>query len=256
MGPQPLEDALEYERPRPLTAQPDIPQAKRKPVTARVVSVEEIARDTRIYRLDAAGLPPHRAGQYAFIHAEGFSPREYSIASAPEAGYLEFHIKSTGRGGMSDHIFETWQAGASVLVDAPYGDHYWRPSKRPLLALAGGVGIAPLSAILSAHFVHAKHSPAHLYWGVRDITHLYLDNAFRLQAKEHPAFHYVPLLAEKPEGSTLRTGFIAPALEQDFASLEGFAVYIAGPRGMVEATLPALLALGAEREWLFSDAFG
>ncbi len=231
----------------------DLPQPR--PTTARVLSVDEIAEDTRIYRLDTGAELPHRAGQYALLHAEGFEPREFSIASPPEVGYLEFHVKSTGR-GLSAHIFEHWVAGSEVTVQAPYGDHYWRPSSRPLLALAGGVGIAPLKAIIEAHFAYAKHSPAHLYWGVRDATHLYLDKFFKGIGDRYPEFHYVPLLAEKTAGSAFRTGYIAPALEADFTTLAGFNIYIAGPRPMIEATLPALLARGAEKDNLFSDAFG
>lgn len=221
-----------------------------------MATVEEIAADTRIYRLDTGGPLPHRAGQYALLQADGFEPREFSIASPPEAGYFEFHIKATGRGGLSDHIFKTWRKGSDVTLVAPFGEHYWRPSPRPLLALAGGVGIAPLKAIIEAHFAYAKHSPAHLYWGVRDAAHLYLDNFFKGLSTRHPEFHYVPLLAQKSEGATQRTGYIAPALGADFPTLAGFNIYIAGPRAMIDATLPVLLGKGAEKEWLFSDSFG
>lgn len=221
----------------------------------RVTSVADIAAGTRIYRVDTGGPLPHRAGQYALVHAEGFEPREFSIASPPEAGFLEFHIKNTGR-GISRHIFENWQEGAQVTLEGPYGDHYWRPSARPLLALAGGVGIAPLKAVIEAHFSHARRSPAHLYWGVRDETHLYLDGFFRDLMRGNPDFHYIPLLAQAAEGSARRAGFIGPALHDDFPTLAGFSIYIAGPRAMVEATLPVLLEKHADRDWLFSDAFG
>lgn len=243
------DNAEAFEKGRPLTAPAD---TAKKPFRARVTSVEQPAPDTRIYKLEAEGAPPHRAGQYAIVHAEGFQPREYSIASPPESGLLEFHIKSTGRGGMSDHIFETWKQGAEVLIAAPFGDHFWHPAYRPLLALAGGVGIAPLKAVIEAHVMHAPHAPVHLYWGVRDAGHLYLDKFFRALAEEHQGFHYIPLLQE---GSTHRTGFIAPALLQDFKELSEFSIYLAGPQPMVEATLPTLLQMRADKDWLFSDAF-
>jgi CDP-4-dehydro-6-deoxyglucose reductase/ferredoxin-NAD(P)+ reductase (naphthalene dioxygenase ferredoxin-specific) len=221
----------------------------------RIAAIEEPAADTRILKVDIADDIPFRAGQYAMLSAPGFEARAFSIASAPHLPYVEFHIKSTGR-GLSAHIFENWKKGDTVALEAPFGGHYWRPSSRPLLALAGGVGIAPLKAIVEAHFDHAAQSPAHLYWGVRDKAHLYLDSFFRDLAKKHHGFHYVPLLAHDEDKSSLRTGFVGPAVSQDFSTLAGFNIYMAGPAAMVDATLPLLEKRGAEKDFIFSDAFG
>ena len=224
---------------------------------ARIASIEEPAADTRILKVEITGREtiPFRAGQYAMLSAGGFEPRAFSIASAPHLPYVEFHIKSTGR-GLSAHIFENWKKGDVISLEAPFGDHYWRASARPLLALAGGVGIAPLKAIVEAHFDHAAQSPAHLYWGVRDAAHLYHDSFFRETVKKHHGFHYVPLLAHTEAKTPLRTGFVGPAAVQDFPTLAGFNIYMAGPAAMVDATLPLLLKHGAEKEFIFSDAFG
>lgn len=241
-----------------LTAQSE-PRALATPrrYDGRVAAIEAPAPDTRIIRvtIDGGQRIPFQAGQYAMLSATGFEPRAFSIASAPHEPFIEFHIKSTGR-GLSAYIFENWKAGEAVTLEAPFGDHYWRPASRPLLALAGGVGIAPLKAIIEAHFDHAAQSPAHLYWGVRDAAHLYLDSFFRDLQKKHPGFHYVPLLAHAEAPSALRTGFVGPAATQDFATFAGFNIYMAGPAAMVEATLPLLARHGAEKDYIFSDAFG
>ena len=241
-----------------MTAQPDsrsIPAPRR--YDGRIASIEAPASDTRILRVEVAGRDaiPFRAGQYAMLSAEGFEPRAFSIASAPHLPFLEFHIKSTGR-GLSSHIFETWKKGDAISLEAPFGDHYWRASSRPLLALAGGVGIAPLKAIIEAHFDHAAQSPAHLYWGVRDEAHLYLDAFFRDLGKKHTGFHYAPLLAHAESKGSLRSGFVGPAAAQDFTTFAGFNIYMAGPAAMVQATLPLLMSHGAEKDFIFSDAFG
>jgi len=223
---------------------------------AHVSSVEQITADTRILglTLDGGKRLKYLAGQYALLQAEGFEPREFSIASAPHHDELEFHIKSTGR-GISNHIFGNWSEGTKVKLQAPFGAHYWRPSTRPLLALAGGVGIAPLKAIIGAHFEHAPHAPAALYWGVRDEAHLYLDSSFITMAERNPAFSYVPLVAGEANEDR-RRGFIGPAVGEDFPDLSRHIIYMAGPAAMVHATLPALLEHGADKDFIFSDAFG
>jgi NAD(P)H-flavin reductase len=241
-----------------LTAHPESrAQTEPRRYEGRVLSVDIPAEDTRIIKIEVAGLEriPFKAGQYAMLYAPGLEPRAFSIASAPHLPFLEFHVKSTGR-GISAHIFENWRQGDAVAFEAPYGDHYWRASSRPLLALAGGVGIAPLKAIIEAQFDHAVQSPAHLYWGVRDEAHLYLDGFFRGLLAKHPSFHYIPLLAHSAGKPSLRTGFIGPAVTNDFPTLAGFNIYMAGPAAMVEATLPLLLQHGAEKDHIFSDAFG
>ncbi len=225
----------------------------------RVTSVDSIAADTRIVSIaleDKSGRAlhlDHLAGQYAHLHAEGYEPRAFSIASAPHEPELEFHIKSTGR-GISNYIFEQWEEGTKVKLEAPFGAHYWRPSTRPLLALAGGVGIAPIKAIIGAHFAHAPHAPATLYWGVRDEAHLYLDTAFITLSDRNPDFTYVPMVAG--ETDIRRKGFIGPAAVEDFPDLSRHIIYMAGPAAMVQATLPLLLEHGAQKDFIFSDAFG
>lgn len=222
---------------------------------ARAFFIEDIAEDTRILRFETAegDRPDFRPGQYAMLEAPGLAARPFSIASAPHLPYLEFHIKNSGH-GISAYLFNSLRPGGELMLEAPFGDHYWRASARPLLAIAGGVGIAPLKAIIDAQLAQAPNAPAHLYWGVRDQAHLYLDRHFHALRQAHPAFRYVPLLARGEGG--LRAGHAGPAVTADFASLRGFDVYMAGPAGMIEATLPLLLAAGAEKDFIFSDAFG
>ncbi|MBI1216080.1 MAG: hypothetical protein GC185_09720 [Alphaproteobacteria bacterium] len=226
--------------------------------TGRVTGIEDSSPDTRILRvtLDSAEPLKFRAGQYANIHAPGMEPRAFSIASSPHDPELEFHVKNSGR-GISAYIFSALTRGAEVTLEAPFGRHYWRPLQKPLLALAGGVGIAPLKAIIETHLLEDAAAPVWLYWGVKTAKQLYLDSYFRRLAEQYPRFHYTPLLSDPPGGrSPLRTGTVGDALAVDFPNLTGCAVYMAGPAAMVDATLPRLLEKGAEREFIYSDAFG
>lgn len=78
---------------------------------------------------------------------------------------------------------------------------------------------------------------------------------FRKLAAKYAHFHFIPLLSETPD-DRLRSGTLAQALETDFDSLSGYAVFMAGPTGMVEATAPFLLDKGLEKDFLFCDSFG
>lgn len=224
--------------------------------SARITGIDDVGSDTRVLKLELENRQrlPFTAGQYALLSAGGHDARPFSIASTPEAPELEFHIRSLGQ-GLSDFLVSDAALGTAVTIEAPFGVSHWRASDRPLLALAGGLGIAPLKAVLETQLATAGAPPCHLYWGVRTVGQLYLDRFFRNLAQKYPRFSYIPVLSEADAAEPYRTGFISDAVAADFGSLAGFDIYMAGPPPMVAATLPALLHHGAESAHIFSDAW-
>lgn len=223
----------------------DIPPEQR---LARVAAVEDISSDIRILRLALEGGErlDFRPGQYAYLGAEGVDARAFSIASAPDDPFLEFHIRGAGH-GISAHAMGL-RPGAALTVKGPFGTNVLLSGTGPLLVLAGGIGIAPMKSIVEARLRSGDPSRLHLYWGVRDKSQLYLDPLFRDLARRHPHFSYNPLPQDEK-------GFIGSALAADFSDLSPYSVYLAGPKPMIDATTPVLLEKGARRDHIFSDAF-
>lgn len=226
--------------------------------TATIESIDDVFDNIRIIRatVDHGRALGHKAGQYVMLSlAAGLDPRPFSIASTPDLPYVEFHIRNTGHGPAS-LVLAALKPGDRIHLGAPTGNGYWRQSGRPLLALAGGTGIAPLNAVLDAHFADAAAPAARLYWGARTKEHLYLDSHFRAQAQAHPSFRYVPILSDRSdqdEDPLYRNGFIGDALAEDFPALDGFAIYLAGPGMMLQSLVPQLLHMGAEKDFIFGD---
>lgn len=216
------------------------------PYASRVLSRTPLAGGIWQLRLS---LPEHEiegladwrfaAGQYIHLGIDGFDPRPYSIASGQARGHIDLHIRDTGHG--LSHAAAALAAGDTVRIGAAEGaglpDH---AQGRPLLLVAGGVGIAPVNGILDG--MAPIRRPVHLYWGVEDEDHLYLDAAFRDLAAREP-FFYRPLVRELP----------GPAIAAELPDLSRFAVYLAGPAAMVAATVPQLAALGADQAYVFGD---
>lgn len=224
--------------------------------SARIAGIDDVGPDTRVLKLELENRLrlPFTAGQYALLSAAGHEARPFSIASTPDAPQLEFHIRSLGQ-GLSGFLVNDAALGTAVTIEAPFGASHWRASDRPLLALAGGLGVAPLKAILETQLATAGAPPCHLYWGVRTAEQLYLDRFFRHLAQKYPRFGYIPVLSDAEAAEPYRAGFISDAVAADFDSLAGFDIYMAGPPPMVAATLPALLHHGAENDRIFSDAW-
>jgi NAD(P)H-flavin reductase len=233
--------------------------------TGRVIGVHDVSPDTRKFtvEIDHKQRLPFSAGQYVHLAVPGFDKRPYSIASAPHEPLLEFHVKSSGtKGGnsLSAHIVSELQPGHTVTLEGPLGLSNWRsPNEaewsRPLLALAGGLGITPLKSVVEACLHDRAHPPVHLYWGARMRAELYLDDYFRALAKKTPRFSYIPVLSDEKNEQHYRTGLTGAAVAEDFETLAGTSIYLAGPAAMIDATLPLLLHKGAEEDYIFSDGF-
>lgn len=220
----------------------------------RVVFIEDRAADVRLLRIELEHKQKlsFLAGQYAVLENGLDEPRAFSIASAPYQPYLEFHVKNAGH-GLSQFLTEKLTLGDTLSLSAPLGESYWHPSERPLLALAGGVGIVPLKSIIEDLLQGANVPPVSLYWGARDESHLYLDAEFSSLSKNHPRFRYIPVLSDE-KTDRRRQGLLPDILREDFETLSGWDIYLAGPREMVETTLPFLKNHGAEEEYIFGDA--
>lgn len=185
------------------------------------------------------------AGQYVFVGQDDLT-RPYSIASAPQRDYIELHIRDTGH-GLSRRLCDAATTDVAVSAAQGFGlpDH---ARQRPLLLLAGGVGIAPVASILDGDAELAAR--AHLYWGAAREQDLYLDAHWREMAGAH-GLAYHPVLEEDAPGR--RRGHIGPAIAEDLPDLSGRSIYLAGPAAMLAATLPQLVSLGAEKAYIFGD---
>lgn len=239
------------------------PQRK---LACRVVARDNATHDIARIRLEilAGGPFTFSAGQYAALAFDGLAPRDYSMANRPDQPVLEFHIRRMAGTNpalnASAYAFDRLAPGDRVAVEGPFGTAYLRELHTgPILAVAGGSGLAPIAAIVETALARGMAQPIHLYFGARAERDIYLEDHFRALAARHANFRFVPALSEPqgPEqGATARwTGLVGDAVAADFADLDGCKVYAAGPPVMVEAVTAAVIRLGARREDVHADAF-
>ncbi|MDR0279857.1 MAG: pyridoxamine 5'-phosphate oxidase family protein [Paucimonas sp.] len=101
---------------------------------------------------DGAGLLPHLAGQHLPIrvHLPGTDKpliRTYTLSTAPSDGYYRISVKRDGlvSSWLHDHLHQ----GDTLEARAPAGDFIIDANAtRPLVLLAGGVGITPMLAMV------------------------------------------------------------------------------------------------------------
>jgi ferredoxin-NAD(P)+ reductase (naphthalene dioxygenase ferredoxin-specific) len=229
----------------------------RRLLSCRVTGIDDATHDIKRVRLavHSGGPFDFSAGQFASVTFDGCAPRDYSMANAPGDPVLEFHVRRTAGGVTSAYVAEKLKVGDTVRVEGPFGPSYLRESHRgPIIAVAGGSGMAPLKSIVERALARALPQHIYFYFGVRTERDLYLHDHFAALAGQHKNLHFVPVLSEG-DGMNRRCGLVHEAVAQDFDEFDGCKAYLAGPPVMVEAATKLFEQRGMRRLDIHADAF-
>jgi naphthalene 1,2-dioxygenase ferredoxin reductase component len=227
-------------------------------VSGTVVALDDLTHDIKgvRLRLDDGERLAFSAGQYAQVTFPGCPPREYSMANHPNEPVLEFHVRQVPGGITSAHVARKLAVGGRVDVEGPFGTSYLRQRHAgPIVAVAGGSGLAPVISILKTALAAGMRQPMHLYFGARDERDVYLEPHFEELAARHANLQIHIVLSE-PTGPTGRTtGLVTEVLATNWDRVSGCRAYLAGPPPMVEAATELLLARGVAADNIHADAF-
>jgi CDP-4-dehydro-6-deoxyglucose reductase/ferredoxin-NAD(P)+ reductase (naphthalene dioxygenase ferredoxin-specific) len=225
----------------------------------RLVGLNDLTHDIKELRLiiEAGGPYSFSAGQHARLKfGPGIVERNYSMANRPGEDVLEFHVRQVPRGQASGYVFTSLHVGDEVMVSGPLGNAYLRENHRgPILAVAGGSGMAPIKSIVETALRSDPGRQILLYFGVRDERDVYLESRLRELAQRHPGLSLNIVLSQPGRDSARRAGLVTEAVLADVASFDGFKAYVAGPPPMVEALQERLEARGMARRDIHADAF-
>jgi ferredoxin-NAD(P)+ reductase (naphthalene dioxygenase ferredoxin-specific) len=242
---------------RPLDADEEVVHPSRV-MRCRVASTTDLTHDIKALTLvvEAGGPYNFSAGQHAKLKfGPGIPERSYSMANRPDEPELVFFVRQVPRGQASGYVFGQLHTGATVTVSGPLGNAYLREGHRgPLLAVAGGSGIAPIKSIVDTALAVDPTREIHLYLGVRDERDVLLE-AWLDSLARHPKVSSQIVLSEPSQPTQRRTGFVTDAVAEDLRSVEGFKAYVAGPPALVETLKRQLLAAGMPVRDVHADAF-
>jgi len=205
--------------------------------------------------------------------------RAYSMANYPAEGdvvMLNIRIatppfdRSTGTwkagvlpGICSSYIFGL-KSGDKVHISGPYGHFHILDTKREMLYVGGGAGMAPLRSQLLHLFHTLKTTDRTIsYWyGARSKNEIFYEEDFRAIEKEFPNFSFNIALSEPlPEDQwTGYVGFIHQVIYDNYLANheapEDIEYYMCGPGPIAKAVEKMLDELGVPPEMLMFDDFG
>lgn len=214
--------------------------------------------------------------------------RAYSMANHPaEGNIVKLNIRiatppwdrvtnnwmNVNPGVCSSYVFGL-KAGDKCVVSGPYGEFFIKPTKKEMVYIGGGAGMAPLRS----HIFHMFHTEkmtdrkVSFWYGGRTKRELFYLDEFREIEKNFPNFKfYVALDNPLPEDNWKEKasiddegdgfkGFIMPVCVQQYLSKhpepEEVEYYFCGPPMMNASVLKALDDLGVPDENISFDDFG
>ncbi len=227
---------------------------------AEIESLEWLTHDTcsLSLMLRSPASIPFTAGQFVNVAVPGTDMvRSYSLANAPDdSDRIDLIVKVLPGGAFSGLLASGLGVGDSLTLHGPLGGLRLRLSHRRVLMVAGGSGLAPFLSML--HNLERRNRPREidLVFGARTRTDLYLVEELERLAAALPGFTFLPTISE-PDTSPWNgdRGLVTEVISGRYASLDGYDAYLAGPPGMIEATIPVLTGLGVRPANVHFDAF-
>jgi NAD(P)H-flavin reductase len=128
-----------------------------------------------------------------------------------------------------------------------------RESKRELLLIAGGTGLAPMKAIID-QIGRDGGRPTHLYVGARSVREIYDRKDLEVLAERYPWLTVVIAVSDDIRWKGLRglIGTVAAAAG-DWSQHD---VFVCGSPAMVSATVKQLVASGVPEDQIRFEEFG
>jgi CDP-4-dehydro-6-deoxyglucose reductase len=226
--------------------------------TARVKALHWFTPEVANLQLELPDLPDfnYLPGQYMNVHLGDGTHRSFSMASLPNAGTVDFHVRRIPGGRFTDSRLAQVAPGHALDVELPLGSfRYHREDERPVLMVATGTGLAPIKSILESLMDDEDCPPVSLYWGTRSESDLYLDAQIRRWAPRLYEFQYVPVLSRATAGWQGRRGHVQHAVLADQPDLSGHSIYLCGSPVMIANARDAFLARGADPQYIYTDGF-
>lgn len=212
--------------------------------------------------------PTIRAYSMANYPAEGdIITLTVRIATTPFKPRPEVGFQNVPTGIGSSYIFSL-KPGDKVMMSGPYGDfHPNFESKREMIWIGGGAGMAPLRAQIMhmTKTLHCTDREMHFFYGARSLTEAFFLEDFWELEKEFPNFHmHLSLDSQDPKADELGvkyyTGFAVNCIRdtylKDHDAPEDCEYYLCGPPMLIKTVTDYLDSLGVEPESIMYDNFG
>ena len=203
-------------------------------------------------------MPPqsnfkYLSGQYINI-IKGDYKRSYSIANSNSTSNLVFFIKNYEGGRFSNYLFNEAKINDLLRIEGPIGTFFYRKtSKKNIVFLATGTGIAPVKAMLEQ--MDENHSDLidkniYLFFGGRTEEDLFWKPKFTNIKVE-----FIPVLSRSNDNWNGAKGYVQDAVHDKEIDLTDSVFYACGSENMIKDSRELVVNNGLSEDAFYSDAF-
>lgn len=223
-----------------------------------IVAHERRADDIAVLVVRTDRPYEYEAGQYASVETP-YRPRSwrsYSMATAPSPdGLLEFHVRSVGAGWVSGPLVWRATTGDVLRLGAPQGEmRIDKQSRRDVLCVAGGTGLAPIKALVDDMAKWNSSRNVTVFFGVRRSADLYDMATLQRMAAVNRWLSVVPVVSDDPSFAGERG--MLPDVVTRHGSWVDHDVVVCGSPDMTRATHDRLTAAGVPAHRVCYDVVG
>lgn len=203
--------------------------------------------------------------------------RAYSMANHPaEGNIIMLNIRiatppwdraknafmNVNPGICSSYIF-TRKPGDKVTISGPYGEFFIKETKKEMMFIGGGAGMAPMRSHIFDQFrTQGTDRKATFWYGARSKREIFYEDEFKDLEKQFPNFEFTIALSEPMESDKWDgpVGFIHQVILDNYLKNheepEEIEYYLCGPPMMNDAVQKMLYDLGVPDEMIAFDDFG
>jgi len=220
-----------------------------KKFRGKVIGVDEESQDTFTLTVSLDKKINFKPGQFCFLSLNKdrlYARHPFTIASAPGESVLRFSIKNYGR---FTKALKSLTPDEVIMIEGPFG--IFTPDltqNRPLVFIAGGVGITPFMSILrQAKMVNQTTAPITLFYSVK--THG--DLLFESELNELKVSWFDQVFIFSQESGRLTKDLLLQKITDP--NLPQY--YICGPIKMKEDIVKDLKSMGVSNSQIFFEDF-
>jgi len=224
---------------------------------ADVVGHERRTIDVAVLQIRPRARYDYAAGQSVSLETDVRPKlwRYYSPANAPRPdGLMEIHVKARDGGPVSTALVRRVGVGDVLRLGPPVGHLVLREdADRDLLLVAGGLGLAPLKALVDSVARKGPPRRVDLFAGFRTEDQIYDRADLERMVREHP-WLTVTFAVSEDKISGLEHGDIGDVVLRH-GPWNSREICVAGPAVMVEDTVTRLVGSGVPTHRISSEVF-
>lgn len=207
-------------------------------------------REFLLTQVDGSPLPSYSAGSHIAVHTvspeRGLIVRHYSLVGGADLNDDARHtyriaVQREDHARGSAHIHATFEVGTRLQIGPPTNNFPLDRRDQNVLLIAGGIGITPIFSM--ARSLARRRCDYRVFYAGRQAAGMAYHDELRQLAGDHVRFHTSDSQGQPDLQGLLRS------------QPEGTAVYVCGPKPMIDATHAAAAAIGWAPERVRSEMF-